>query len=180
MSPVFACCPPTLISAFPLSSQTSYVCLASCGIDVVVNSAIIFVITRGDRDGGDSSDITSIQHPSRDTKRRGSAYPVGVSSFAGGANSAIGINPFTPGAPLSGVSVISEVVHSEEKREEDAYVPLRQGWRGSQSGTMLSLPSGSPGIEELSQSAVHKLDFLELAEVDGPDLDDTKSADERV
>ncbi|ORY90700.1 hypothetical protein BCR35DRAFT_245923, partial [Leucosporidium creatinivorum] len=42
--------------------QTSYVCLASCGIDVVVNSAIIFIITCGDRDGGDSSDITSVQH----------------------------------------------------------------------------------------------------------------------
>lgn len=79
---------------------------------------------------------------------------------------------------MTGVSVISEVVHSEEKREEDAYVPLRQGWRGSQSGAMLGVPRGSPRIEELND--VHQLDFVELTEMDGSDLDDKKSADERV
>lgn len=180
------------LTSSPVHSQLGFVCLGSCGLDVAVNSAIIFIITRGDRDGGETSDITSA---ARDTKRRGSAYPPnGVSSmpagtFIAGQNSAIGINPFTPGAPfvpsgLAGVSVSSEVVETEERSQhDDSYVPLRQGWRGSgsgrgsQSGNLLGLPGPTP-CNLIDETPVHCLAF-DAGDVSADD-EEKKSAEERV
>ncbi|KAM0791970.1 hypothetical protein ACM66B_000473 [Microbotryomycetes sp. NB124-2] len=130
-----------LILALQDGHQLSWVCLGSCGLDVALNACIIFIITAGDRKHEDSFGDSSHMATGA-SKRRTSGFPTA------GLNSVTGIGGH------GGVTVCSEVVQHEEQGE--AYIPTKQGWRGSPSQVGLR-------VQGFDVSAVHGLAFARLS-----------------